>query len=56
VLSYHRDHRAMNRSLVIIKTRASNHDPVMRQFSIGPDGISLEDTAIPWDDVKHGPG
>ena len=47
VLNYHRDHRVMSRSLAIAKTRASNHDPVMRQFSIGPDGISLEDTALP---------
>jgi circadian clock protein KaiC len=47
VLNYHRDHRAMSRSLAIVKTRASNHDPVMRQFSIGPDGISLEAAAIP---------
>ena len=46
-LTYHRDHRAMSRSLAIVKTRASNHDPAMRQFSIGPDGISLEATAIP---------
>jgi len=46
-LNYHRDHAAMSRSLAIIKTRASNHDPAMRQFSIGPDGISLKDTAIP---------
>ena len=48
-LNYHRDHAAMSRSLAIIKTRASNHDPAMRQFSIGPDGISLKDTAIPGD-------
>jgi circadian clock protein KaiC len=46
-LSYHRDHRAMSRSLTIIKTRASNHDPAMHQFSIGPDGISLEEAAVP---------
>jgi circadian clock protein KaiC len=46
-LTYHRDHRAMSRSLAIVKTRASNHDPATRQFSIGPDGISLEATAIP---------
>ena len=46
-LSYDRDHHAMSRSLAIIKTRASNHDPAMRQFSIGPDGISLHDTATP---------
>jgi circadian clock protein KaiC len=55
-LTYQRDHRAMSRSLAIVKTRASNHDPAMRQFSIGPDGISLEATAIPGATVNHGPG
>jgi circadian clock protein KaiC len=35
-LNYHCDHSAMSRSLDIFKTRASNHDPAMRQFSIGP--------------------
>jgi circadian clock protein KaiC len=44
-LNYHRDHRAMSRSLAIVKTRASSHDSAMREFSIGPDGISLEDPA-----------
>jgi circadian clock protein KaiC len=56
VLNYHRDHRVMSRSLAIAKTRASNHDPVMRQFSIGPAGIRLEDPASPGDDLKHGAG
>jgi hypothetical protein len=46
----------MSRSLAIVKTRASNHDPAMRPFSIGPDGISLEDTAIPGANVNDGPG
>ena len=46
-LNYHCDHSAVSRSLAIFKTRASNHDPAMRQFSIGPNGISLQDTAIP---------
>ena len=55
-LTYQRDHRAMSRSLAVVKTRASNHDPAMRQFSIGPDGISLEATAIPGATVNHGPG
>jgi circadian clock protein KaiC len=55
-LNYHRDHSAMSRSLAIFKTRASNHDPAMRQFSIGPDDISLEDTAIPGAKVNDGPG
>lgn len=46
-LGYDRDHGARSRSLAIIKTRASTHDPAIRQFSIGPDGISLEAAAIP---------
>jgi circadian clock protein KaiC len=42
VLNYYRDHTSMSRSLVIVKTRASGHDPAMRQFSIGPHGISFD--------------
>jgi len=45
-LGYDRRHGAMSRSLAILKTRASSHDPAMRQFSIGPDGINLGDTAV----------
>jgi KaiC/GvpD/RAD55 family RecA-like ATPase len=55
-LTHYRDHAAMSRSLAIIKTRASNHDPAIRQFSIGPDGISLADIARPGHDVNHGRG
>jgi len=44
-LSNRGEHGAMSRSLAIIKTRASSHDPDVRQFSIGSDGISLKDTA-----------
>jgi circadian clock protein KaiC len=47
MLSHYRDHAAMTRSLAIIKTRASSHDPAMRQFSIGPDGITIGGTAAP---------
>ena len=42
-LTYHREHSAMSRSLAVLKTRASSHDPAIRQFSISPDGISLSD-------------
>ncbi len=45
-LGYFRDHGAMGRSLAIAKARASSHDPAMRQFSIGPDGISVGGIAI----------
>jgi circadian clock protein KaiC len=43
MLSHYRDHGTMSRSLAVIKTRASSHDPAMRQFSIGPDGIAISD-------------
>jgi len=46
-LSYSRDRGAMSRSLAITKARASSHDLAMRQFSIGPDGISVGGIAIP---------
>jgi circadian clock protein KaiC len=42
-LSHNRHHGVMGRSLAIIKTRASGHDPAMRQFNIGPDGIHVSD-------------
>ena len=42
-LTYQREHSAMSRSLAVIKTRASSHDPAIRQFSISADGISLSD-------------
>jgi circadian clock protein KaiC len=45
MLSQYRDHASMTRSLAILKTRASSHDPAMRQFTIGPDGITISDAA-----------
>jgi circadian clock protein KaiC len=47
VLNYNRDHGTVSRALAVLKTRASSHDPAMREFSIGPDGISIGDIAIP---------
>lgn len=44
-VSYDRQHGTMNRSLAVIKTRASNHDPAIRQYTITSDGISLTGTA-----------
>jgi KaiC/GvpD/RAD55 family RecA-like ATPase len=45
LLSHYRDHATMTRSLAVVKTRASSHDPAMRPFSIGPSGITLADPA-----------
>jgi circadian clock protein KaiC len=45
VLNYHREQGTTSRSLAVVKTRASSHDLTMRQFSIGPGGISIGDAA-----------
>ena len=50
-LNHYRDHGVMNRSLTVIKTRASGHDPAMRSFTIGPDGITID--GVP---ARQGPG
>ena len=47
ILNYYRDRGTMRRSLAAIKSRASSHDPAMRPFSIGPDGITVDGIAIP---------
>ncbi len=47
MLNYHRDHGTLGRSLAVLKTRASSHDPAMREFSIGPEGISVGAVVAP---------
>jgi circadian clock protein KaiC len=42
LLSYLRDQGVLRRTMTVIKTRASRHDPAIRQFVIGPQGIVLE--------------
>jgi circadian clock protein KaiC len=42
LLSYLRDENLIKRTISIIKTRASRHDPAVRQFKIESDGIVLE--------------
>ncbi len=42
LLSYLREEDLIKRTMSVIKTRASRHDPAVRQFLIGPDGIVLE--------------
>ena len=45
MLNYYGDHSSWHRSLAVVKCRASQHDPAVRQFTIGPGGISLADIA-----------
>jgi hypothetical protein len=42
LLSYLRDEDLIKRTISVIKTRASQHDPAIRRFPIGRDGIALE--------------
>ena len=42
LLSYLRDEGLLKRTMTVVKTRASRHDPAVRQFVIGPHGIVLE--------------
>ncbi len=42
LLSYLRDEDLIKRTISVIKTRASQHDPAIRRFLIGRDGIALE--------------
>ena len=44
LLNYAKRDDAIQRAISVIKTRASQHDPAIRQFSIGTDGISLVHT------------
>jgi circadian clock protein KaiC len=41
MLSYLKDDGLIKRTISVIKTRASQHDPAIRQFLIGRDGIAL---------------
>jgi hypothetical protein len=41
MLSYLKDEGSIKRTISVIKTRASQHDPAIRQFLIGSDGIAL---------------
>ena len=47
MLSYVREKDELSRSMAVVKTRASRHDPAVRRFVIGSAGIVLEDGARP---------
>jgi circadian clock protein KaiC len=40
-LSYYHDQGAVKRTLSVIKTRASGHDPVVREFAVNATGITI---------------
>ena len=43
MLSYQREQDTIKRTMAVIKTRASRHDPTVRKFVIGPQGVVLDD-------------
>jgi len=43
MLGYQRERDTIGRTMAVIKTRASRHDPAVRKFVIGPQGIVLDD-------------
>jgi len=45
MLSYVREHDITGRSIAVIKTRATTHDPAVRKFTIGAQGILLDEPA-----------
>jgi circadian clock protein KaiC len=47
LLSYIKEEKSISRAMAVIKSRASYHDPGIRQFNIGPDGIVLADSTLP---------
>jgi hypothetical protein len=47
MLSYLQEQDVIGRTISVIKTRGSRHDPAVRRFVISSDGIMLEDTGGP---------
>lgn len=46
LLQYIRDESAIRRALTVLKTRASRHEPAIREFRITPEGIVLDEPFI----------
>ena len=52
MLNYYKDEGSVNRSISVIKSRGSGHDPHMRQFTIDGKGITIGDTIYPPDAAR----
>ena len=46
LLSYAQQDNSINRTMAVIKSRASHHDAAIREFTIGPHGIVLSDPPL----------
>ncbi len=51
MLNYYKANGSINRSISVIKSRASGHDPAMRQFTIDEKGITVGDVVPPPGDA-----
>jgi circadian clock protein KaiC len=47
LLQYIRDESTVRRALTVLKTRASRHEPEIREFRVSPEGIVLGDPFAP---------
>jgi circadian clock protein KaiC len=53
MLGYQRERDTISRTIAVIKTRASRHDPTVRKFVIGPQGIVLDELLPATEDSHH---
>jgi circadian clock protein KaiC len=53
MLSYQRERDTISRTIAVLKTRASRHDPMVRKFAIGPQGIVLDELLPATKDSPH---
>jgi circadian clock protein KaiC len=53
MLGYRRDRQTINRTMAVIKTRASPHDPTVRTFVITPQRIMLDDLPPATEDSRQ---
>jgi circadian clock protein KaiC len=51
MLNYYKSSGSINRSISVIKSRASGHDPAMRQFTIDEKGVTIGDVVPPPGDA-----
>jgi circadian clock protein KaiC len=56
VLSYQQERDTISRTIAVMKTRASRHDPAVRKFAIGSGGIVLDEFLPEAADARRGDG
>ena len=50
MLSYQQERDTIGRTMTVMKTRASRHDPTVRTFVIGSQGIVLDELSVATQD------